>query len=168
MEIDPSLLLLLSNLLQLQSYLDPIPDPSSSSSLTSPSTFPLLFFALASAISSSLLSSPSVALPSPSPPLIPASLRPLSSDPIYSLDPATRDARFRSNFGISFSLFNSLLNSLIPHSPFPYLWRDPPETLQPAHALDSEWSMYNIAESLREALAEDLYERQQRTPTRVR
>lgn len=119
MEIDPSLLLLLSNLLQLQCYLDPIPDPSSSASLTSPSTFPLLFFALASAISSSLLSSPSVPFPSPSSAIIPASLRPLSSDPIYSLDPATRDARFRSYFGLSFSLFNSLLNSLIPHSPFP-------------------------------------------------
>ncbi|KAJ4745208.1 PIF / Ping-Pong family of plant transposase [Rhynchospora pubera] len=111
MEIDPSLLLLLSNLLQLQTYLDPTSDPTS---LASPSSFPLLFFALASAISSSLLSSSS-----PSPSLIPNSLSPLSSDPIYSLDPATRDARFRSLFGLSFSLFNSLLNSLLPHSPFP-------------------------------------------------
>ncbi|KAJ4813472.1 PIF / Ping-Pong family of plant transposase [Rhynchospora pubera] len=123
MEIDPSLLLLLSNLLQLQTYLDPTSDPTSPSpppSLSSPSSFPLLFFALASAISSSLLStsSPSPS-PSPSPSLIPNSLSPLSSDPIYSLDPATRDARFRSLFGLSFSLFNSLLNSLLPHSPFP-------------------------------------------------
>lgn len=43
-----------------------------------------------------------------------------------------------------------------------HLWRDPPESPQPARPLESERSMYYFGESLRQVLADDLYERQQR------
>ncbi|PKA55474.1 hypothetical protein AXF42_Ash006676 [Apostasia shenzhenica] len=43
-----------------------------------------------------------------------------------------------------------------------YLWRDPPESPQPARPVESERALYYTGETFRQALAEDLYERQQR------
>lgn len=145
---DPSLLLMLSNLLHLHTYLDPIssllpgsasPPPSSSSAsspgassistLTSSSTSaaaPLLFFAIASVLSyassdlrprrhsrrrrrrsSSSPSPPSRSVPSPS-----SSFYLLSSDRALSMDSASRDARFRSLYGVSQPIFDTLLKNL--------------------------------------------------------
>lgn len=41
-----------------------------------------------------------------------------------------------------------------------YLWRDPPESLQLARSGENEQSLYYAGESLRQALVDDLYERQ--------
>ncbi|WOK96217.1 hypothetical protein Cni_G04924 [Canna indica] len=161
---DPSLFLMLSNLLHLHTYLDPtsslLPSaasshPSSSSSASSsistltttsssssPSAAatPLLFFAIASVLSytssalchrrprcrrrrrrrrrSSSSSSPSQ---SPSPPLLASRSFPsssssttffLSSDRALSMDPSSRDARFRSLYGVSHPIFDTLLKNL--------------------------------------------------------
>lgn len=132
--MDPGLLLLLSNLLQLQSQLDPAASLLSSppSSLLSSSTAPFLFFALTSILSSAY-SSPSSQPPrlrrrsrstsssSPSPPRPPTSSSLILSLPsdriIFSMDPSARDARFRSLYGLSYPVFASLLDQLLPLIP---------------------------------------------------
>ncbi|CAA6662493.1 unnamed protein product [Spirodela intermedia] len=43
-----------------------------------------------------------------------------------------------------------------------YMWRDPKESAPAARALDSERALFYSGESLRQAIADDLYERQQR------
>lgn len=141
--MDPSLLLLLSNLLHLQSHPDPAASllSSPSSLLSSPSS-PILFFALTSILSHattsssspsprprrrrrrpSSSSSSSSSSPSPPPPL---PLPPSSSSLILllptdrslsSLPPAARDARFRSLYGLSLPAFSSLLSLLLPLLP---------------------------------------------------
>lgn len=157
--MDPSLLLMLSNLLHLHNYLDPAasllsdcsPPPSASSSSTaaaaaaSSSAAPLLFFAIASVLSytsSSLRgrhqrrrrrsssysgddededsSSSSSPPPPPRPRRSPSSSSSaaffslLNSDRIWSMDPAARDARWRSLYGLSYPLFAKLLDELRP------------------------------------------------------
>lgn len=143
--MDPGLLLLLSNLIQLQSHLDPASallssPPSSPSSLLSSPAAPLLFFALTSVLSyASSISSPSsspsslaVQPPrrrrrrsssssSPSPPRLPPPSSIILSFPsdrnIFSMDPSARDTRFRSLYGLSYPVFASLLDQLLPLLP---------------------------------------------------
>lgn len=50
--------------------------------------------------------------------------------------------------------------------PEPILCRDPAETGSPARVLETEKSFYYFGESLRQAMADDLYERQQRLSSR--
>ncbi|KAL0909315.1 hypothetical protein M5K25_020168 [Dendrobium thyrsiflorum] len=154
--MDPALLLLLSNLLQLQSQLDPAASllsspPSSPSSLLSSSSSPILFFALTSILSyASSTSSPSLPRPSrrrrrrrsssssspsplplPPPPSSSSSLiLTLPSDrSIFSMDPSARDARFRSLYGLSYPVFASLLDQLLPLLPSLSLPLPPDQTL---------------------------------------
>lgn len=51
-----------------------------------------------------------------------------------------------------------------------YLWRDPPESPQPARLVDNERNLYYAGEMVRQALTEELFGRQQRlsdgTPSR--
>ncbi|XP_074583557.1 protein ANTAGONIST OF LIKE HETEROCHROMATIN PROTEIN 1 [Curcuma longa] len=128
---DLSSLLMLSNLLHLQTYLDPTSSPPSPSSFpsTSSAAAPLLFFAIASVLSyassSSLRdrrprrrrrchSSPSLSPPPrPSRSLASASSAFfLSPDRALSMDPSSRDTRFRSLYGISYPIFETLLKNL--------------------------------------------------------
>ncbi|KAJ6791702.1 protein ANTAGONIST OF LIKE HETEROCHROMATIN PROTEIN 1 [Iris pallida] len=121
--MDPSVLLMLSNLLHLHNHLDQSSSSPANPALSS-SGAPLLFFTIASILSyvSSTLaqSSPS---PSPSPPPPPRPPRPspssfflsLSSDRIWSMDPAARDAKWRSQYGLSYPVFATLLDHLRPH-----------------------------------------------------
>ncbi|MQL88129.1 hypothetical protein Taro_020677 [Colocasia esculenta] len=166
--MDPSVLLMLSNLLHLHNHLDPLlsdstapssatfpaPAPASSPCCSSSSPAPLLFLAIASvlsyassalcdpsasrpqtrrrrrrsstsppAASSSASSSSSSPSPSPPPPTLPPSDVPpglsafqtLSSDRIWSMDPAARDARWRSHYGLSYPVFANLVDHLRPH-----------------------------------------------------
>ncbi|ONK74214.1 uncharacterized protein A4U43_C03F3970 [Asparagus officinalis] len=128
--MDPSMLLMLSNLLHLHNHLDPMPSLlSSSPSPSSPidpnlssSAAPLLFFALASVLSyasSTLNQSNSSSSPSPPPRPPPRSsssfFLSLSSDRIWSMDPSARDAKWRSQYGLSYPVFATLLDHLRPH-----------------------------------------------------
>ncbi|KAJ8461428.1 hypothetical protein OPV22_034354 [Ensete ventricosum] len=129
---DPSLLLMLSSLLHLHTYLDPTSscNPPSSSVAASSAAAPLLFFAIASVLSyaSSTLrqrrsrrrrrrcsSSPSPPPPPPPPRSVAspsAGFFFLSSDRVLSLEPSARDARFRSLYGVSHPIFETLLKNL--------------------------------------------------------
>ncbi|KAK1277024.1 hypothetical protein QJS04_geneDACA019610 [Acorus gramineus] len=109
--MDPSLLLVLSNLLHLQNHLD---NPSttsllssSSPSSTSSSAAPLLFFALASALS--YASSSLLRHPRPSSPPSHSHHHPLLRSPPRD------DSLFRRSFGLSFPVFSTLLDHLHPH-----------------------------------------------------
>uniref|UniRef100_A0A1D1XSX7 Putative nuclease HARBI1 n=1 Tax=Anthurium amnicola TaxID=1678845 RepID=A0A1D1XSX7_9ARAE len=166
--MDPSVLLMLSNLLHLHNHLDPLLSDSASpssanlaapaavSSCCSSSPAPLLFLAIASvlsyasstlgdhpgvgrrprhrrrrrrrsptspaAASSSSSSSSSSASPSPPPPPAPSdgplglsAFQSLSSGRIWSMDPAARDARWRSHYGLSYPVFATLVDHLKPH-----------------------------------------------------
>lgn len=123
------MLLMLSNLLHLHGHLDPMssllsssPSPSSPTDPTlSSSGAPLLFFAIVSILSyvSSALTQPNSS-PSPSPPPRPpprpsSSFLSLSSDRIWSMDPSARDAKWRSQYGLSYPVFATLLDHLRPH-----------------------------------------------------
>ncbi|CAA7398892.1 unnamed protein product [Spirodela intermedia] len=163
--MDPSVLLMLSNLLHLHNHLDPLlsdsATPSSanlaaaassspSSLYCSSSPAPLLFLAIASVLSyassaagdhggsnrrrrrrrrsstspgGSSSSSPPPANP-PAPTAAPSSsdappglsaFQSLSSDRIWSMDPAARDVRWRSHYGLSYPVFATLVEHLEPH-----------------------------------------------------
>ncbi|XP_068642819.1 protein ANTAGONIST OF LIKE HETEROCHROMATIN PROTEIN 1 [Aristolochia californica] len=107
--MDPSLLLMLSNLLHLQNHLDPsssLLSPPTSVPLSSSSAAPLLFFTLASVLSyaSSLRSSSS-----------PTSSSSSSPSRLLSLDPTSRDANYRESYSVSYPVFSSLLDLLRPY-----------------------------------------------------
>ncbi|KAF9622663.1 hypothetical protein IFM89_032584 [Coptis chinensis] len=129
--MDPSFLLMLSNLLQLHNHLDPtsslFSDPPSyllsSSSSTSPSSTstsaaPLLFFTIASVLSyaasktSSFSKSPSTS-PTCSNSL--SAFRQLSTEHIWTMEPSIRDTQWRSSYGLSYPVFASLVDLLKPH-----------------------------------------------------
>lgn len=129
-EMDTTMLLMLSNLLHLHNHLDPAssllsssPSPSSPTDPTLPSSVaPLLFFAIASILSyaSSTLNH-SNSSPSPSPPPRPpprsssSFFLSLSSERIWSMDASARDAKWRSQYGLSYPVFATLLDHLRPH-----------------------------------------------------
>ncbi|KAK8626845.1 hypothetical protein V6N13_134475 [Hibiscus sabdariffa] len=139
--MDETFLLMLSNLLHLQNSLDPAssllspsspstsaPSPSSPSSLLSSSSpAPLLFFTLASLLSflatsnskkDSPLSKKREANSSPPPPssshFSVAAFRALSTDHIWSMDAPTRDAEWRSLYGLSYPVFTTVVEKLKP------------------------------------------------------
>ncbi|XXG61059.1 hypothetical protein AAC387_Pa04g2807 [Persea americana] len=136
--MDPSLLLMLSDLLHLQNHLDPTTSllshshttSSSSSSLSSSSSAaPLLFFTIASVlsyVSSSLLPHRSSSHSNRTNPTTTTTtlttttdhtlsgFRSLSSR-IWSMDSLARDAHWRSSYGLSYPVFASLLDHLKPH-----------------------------------------------------
>ncbi|XP_058189686.1 protein ALP1-like [Rhododendron vialii] len=132
--MDESFLLMLSNLLHIQTNLDPtsslLPSPTSPSSslLTSSSTFPLLFFTIASVLSYLASSRPPhpPSPPSPPPPPPPTSSSPpppsslsafraLSTEHIWSLEPPLRDAQWRSLYGLSHPVFTTVVDKLKPY-----------------------------------------------------
>ncbi|KAE8672833.1 putative nucleic acid binding protein [Hibiscus syriacus] len=141
--MDETFLLMLSNLLHLHNSLDPTtsllspsssssppassPSPSSPSSLLSSSSpAPLIFFTLASILSflatSSSKKSSKKKEPnsSPSPPpsasshFSVAAFRALSTDHIWSMDAPTRDAEWRSLYGLSYPVFTTVVEKLKP------------------------------------------------------
>ncbi|XP_022726600.1 protein ALP1-like [Durio zibethinus] len=141
--MDETLLLMLSNLLHLHNSLDtttsllspsyssPSPTSSPSSLLSSSSPAPLLFFTLASLLSflatssskkgpqnSSPLSKKGELNSSPPPPssshFSVSAFRALSTDHIWSLDAPIRDAQWRSLYGLSYSVFTTLVEKLKP------------------------------------------------------
>ncbi|GMJ12782.1 hypothetical protein like AT3G19120 [Hibiscus trionum] len=137
--MDETFLLMLSNLLNLHNSLDPTssllspsspsassPSPSSPSSILSASSpAPLLFFTLASLLSflataSSKKSSPLSKKREPnSPPpssshFSVAAFRALSTDHIWSMDAPTRDAEWRSLYGLSYPVFTTVVEKLKP------------------------------------------------------
>ncbi|KAL8234734.1 hypothetical protein R6Q59_020834 [Mikania micrantha] len=126
--MDQSLLIMLSNLLHLQNQLDPttslLSDSGTTTSatpsalLTTTSAAPLLFFTIAA-----VLSYISTARKPQSPPPSPstaaqysvAAFRALSTERIWAMDPHTRDVQWRSLYGLSFPVFNTVVEKLKPY-----------------------------------------------------
>uniref|UniRef100_A0A7C9DXG4 DDE Tnp4 domain-containing protein n=2 Tax=Opuntia streptacantha TaxID=393608 RepID=A0A7C9DXG4_OPUST len=108
----------------------PTSTTSPSSLLTASSAAPLLFFTIASVLSfvasskpnrnpkrsssPSSCSSSSDSLSSPSNHSLSA-FRDLSTDLIWSLDPPSRDAHWRSSYGLSYPVFTTVVDKLKPH-----------------------------------------------------
>ncbi|XP_077249866.1 PIF / Ping-Pong family of plant transposase [Tasmannia lanceolata] len=134
--MEPSLLLMLSNLLHLQNQLDPttsLLSDSPSSLSSSSSAAPLLFFTIASVLSyASTLHRPSPSSPpssssspntnhknnnktNPTSDQTLSAFRALSTSHIWSMEPLARDAQWRSSYGLSYPVFASLLDQLKPH-----------------------------------------------------
>lgn len=129
--MDQSFLLMLSNLLHIQTTLDPSsslsssPSSPSSSLLTSSSTFPLLFFTIASILSYlASTHSPPPPSPSPNPPTSPppssshsslSAFRALSTEHIWNIEPHLRDAQWRSLYGLSYPVFTTVVEKLKPY-----------------------------------------------------
>ncbi|KAF5202936.1 Antagonist of like heterochromatin protein [Thalictrum thalictroides] len=140
--MDPSFVLMLSNLLHLHNHLDPttslLSDSQSFTSSTSPSSTlsstsaaPLLFFTIASVLSYAATlrsSSSSSTSNSSSPPstttnnnnrtssdLSVSAFRALSTEHIWTMEPPIRDAQWRSSYGLSYPVFASLVDQLKPH-----------------------------------------------------
>ncbi|XP_074275455.1 protein ALP1-like [Silene latifolia] len=138
--MDQSFILMLSNLLHLQNYLDPTSSLFSSdstsfstSSTTSPSSLlssssaaPLLFFTIASVLSFVASSRPSSSSSSRSSSSSPSrssspsdyslsAFRALSTELIWSMDPLVRDAQWRSSYGLSYPVFTTVVDKLKPH-----------------------------------------------------
>ncbi|CAI9102455.1 OLC1v1000730C1 [Oldenlandia corymbosa var. corymbosa] len=141
--MDQSLMLMLSNLLQLHNHLDPttslISDLTSSSSdatsptslLTTTSAAPLLFFTIASVLSyiashptsklatktkslGKSTNSNSKAQPS-SDEFSVAAFRALSTERIWAMESSTRDAQWRSMYGLSYPVFTTVVDKLKPY-----------------------------------------------------
>ncbi|KAI4367626.1 hypothetical protein MLD38_023341 [Melastoma candidum] len=128
--MDQSMLILLSNLIQLHNHLDPTTSlltsttasPSSnttpSSLLSSSSAAPLLLLTLASVLSFLSHPQPSPRKPLPSTPktsdFTVSAFRALSTDHIWSLEPHLRDSHWRSLFGLSYPVFNTVVDKLRP------------------------------------------------------
>ncbi|XP_042487938.1 protein ALP1-like [Macadamia integrifolia] len=138
--MDPSFLLMLSNLLHLHNHLDPTSSllsdsyaPSSSTTtspsatLSSSSVAPLLFFTIASVLSyAASLSSSSSSSPSSSSnnnnqnnddsiDHSVSAFRALTSQHIWKMDAPVRDAQWRSSYGLSYPVFNTVVDKLKPH-----------------------------------------------------
>ncbi|XP_042495458.1 protein ALP1-like isoform X2 [Macadamia integrifolia] len=138
--MDPSFLLMLSNLLHLQNHLDPsssllsdsyAPSSSTTSSptaiLSSTSAAPLLFFTIVSVLSyaASLRSSSSSSSTSSSSnnnnnndssaDHSVSAFRALTSEHIWNMEAPVRDTQWRSSYGLSYPVFTTVVEKLKPH-----------------------------------------------------
>ncbi|XP_010268694.1 PREDICTED: putative nuclease HARBI1 [Nelumbo nucifera] len=137
MTMDPSFLLMLSNLLHLHNHLDPTSSllsdshgPSTTAgisptaTLSSTSAAPLLFFTIASVLSyaASLRSSSSAANDQnknsnsndPTDYSVSA-FRALSTEHIWTMEAPVRDAQWRSSYGLSYPVFTTVVDKLKPY-----------------------------------------------------
>ncbi|ERM96831.1 protein ALP1-like [Amborella trichopoda] len=126
--MDPSLVLMLSNLLQLQNHLDPSLTTSLADSHSSAA--PLLFFTIASVLSyaaaalqsrttsgtttASGTNNAGAGADSDHDHSISA-FRSLAMEHIWAMEPLARDAQWRSSYGLSYPVFASLVDQLKPH-----------------------------------------------------
>ncbi|KAL9271576.1 ALP1-like-like protein [Drosera capensis] len=124
-----SFIVMVSNLLHLHNHLDPTPSSShtttspsssttllssSSSSSSSAAAAALLLFSVASVLSSLSSSNPSPDINEDFQGFSLSAFRALSTELIWSMDPAARDLRWRSSYGISYPVFSTIVEKLKP------------------------------------------------------
>ncbi|GAA0160246.1 hypothetical protein LIER_16841 [Lithospermum erythrorhizon] len=109
--MEESLLLMLSNLLNLQNNLDPSTSTSDASLSCSTSAAPLLFFTIATILT--YISSKGVTKPEAEYSV--SAFRALSTEHIWAMEAPLRDAQWRSLYGISYPVFTTVVDKLKPY-----------------------------------------------------